>query len=372
MMNRTWFLRNEFYQALHRWPAMILFLALGCAIGWLISWIWPPVYKATSQVYVGLNAYRALNDTRFLAAARPKYSNVDNYHYWQMSQLNAAIFLDKYIEETLKDLRKSDERWKHIRPDELRSMLDAQWRTSGNWDLIAQYSDEEMASQAAAAWSKIAVEQSRSAVNASRDAIYTDQELQSVREAALQAGMRQQLLQKATAALENWQKTILQPVAGQATEQAVPLPADKRWQLLALVTSLAQFNPAWQTILAAQPAPEAPSSAYTTWLEQVKAQIDTEISTLDQQQAGLKDQQGQLEARYTALADSSLGFAPTLEFDGPRQQTTTRLRPTGMLILIGGIVGLLGWVIVQLALITNHSRSLPETSNTTAPLGDSL
>ena len=358
MMNRTWFLRDEIYRVFHRWPIMLLAFGVGCALGWLISWIWPAPYKATAQVYVGLNAYRALDDVRFLAQARPKYSNVDNYHYWQMSQLDSAIFLNQYIDETLKNLRKQDERWKRIQPEELRSILKTEWRTSGNWDLIAKYSNEEMAAQAAQTWSEVVVEQSRNAVSAARATIFTDQELQSVRDAALQASLRQQALDGTDAQLASWQQTV-RPSGSTLPQMPVdqPLETAGRWQILALVTSLAQFNPAWQSVLAAQPAPEAPLSAYQVWIERVRALIAQESAQIDQQQTSLKDQQILLEKRYAAQSDSSLGFAPTLEFDGPRQLVTTPLRPTAVLVLTGGIVGLLGWVIVQLALISRMNRS---------------
>jgi hypothetical protein len=94
---------------IHRWPTLIAFTLIGCLVGWGVSLFYPPFYRATASLYVGLNPYRAFNDTTFLALANPDYTNIDDYNNWQMSQLNAAIYLDEIIQTTLDRLQERDD-----------------------------------------------------------------------------------------------------------------------------------------------------------------------------------------------------------------------------------------------------------------------
>jgi hypothetical protein len=50
-----------------------------------LSYAWPSHSRATSQIYLALNPYRRYSDAMFEALANPRYSNLDNYQYWQMS-----------------------------------------------------------------------------------------------------------------------------------------------------------------------------------------------------------------------------------------------------------------------------------------------
>ncbi len=158
-MNRTWNLREELYNVLHRWQILLAAALLGCFVGWGLSWIWPAHYRASSQIYIALNPYRKFSDSVFEALANPKYSNLDNYHYWQMSQLESAITMDGFLEPVLDRLREIDPYWENVDIDALRSILKSEWRTSGTWSLIANHPDSAHASQAARVWSDVVVEQ---------------------------------------------------------------------------------------------------------------------------------------------------------------------------------------------------------------------
>ena len=78
------------------------------------AYLWPSYFKASREVYVGLNAYRAYSDTSFLALAKPRYANIDNYHYWQMNQLNTILSTDPLLQETLDELRTLDPYWESV------------------------------------------------------------------------------------------------------------------------------------------------------------------------------------------------------------------------------------------------------------------
>ena len=138
---KAWSLAKELYRSFHQWPVILLFMGVGALVGWSLTFMLPANYRAVEQVYVGLNPYRAFSDANFLAVARPKYSNIDDYKNWQMSQLETVIYLDTFMDATLDRLRKQDPYWDNMDANQLFNILEADWRTAGVWSLIATHPD---------------------------------------------------------------------------------------------------------------------------------------------------------------------------------------------------------------------------------------
>jgi capsular polysaccharide biosynthesis protein len=348
---KYWTLRDEIYNSLHRWPSMVIFFALGCVLGWALSFLLLSSYRATTQIYVGLNPYRAYSDSRWLALAKPKYSNIDDYKNWQMSELESAIYLDEILQETLKKLREDDPYWQQVDIYELNSMLEAEWRSAGTWSLVAESSSPERAEQAVRAWSEIAVIRVQDAVKSAQRTAIIDEELQSVIEELLQVRTRKETLKTSRFALKEWADTARGPAMN---EHLDPI---ERWKVESIAAGAAQFTPGWMALLDEQPDENAPPEAYIEWIDQISATIDNELSLLEPRSKKLNAEQSQLESQYSQVSKSSLGLSPSIVIEGLQNAPTKRLKPTGNLVLIGGIIGLSSWILLQLVII---SRSKPE------------
>jgi len=342
-------LRDELYKLFHRWSAMLAALALGALLGWGLSFVWPTHYRADSRIYIALNPYRMYSDTIFKALANPKYSNLDNYHYWQMSQLEAAIYLDRFVQPALERLRALDPYWNSVNQDQFRRMLDSEWRSTGNWDLIANHSIKQRARQAATAWSEVVVEQVGLAVEAARQTFMIDQELQAVQNAKLAADLRIHDLQATQQALQDWRSE-----AGALADK--PLTLQQRWRLLALVSSPASFTPAWTALLDAQPAADAPPAAYLNWIDQIEPLLETEIAALQDQVSQLSTRQSELTRQFTAASQDSLSFSPNIEIERKQDLNVRQIRPSSTFILVGGLIGVLTWLLIQLIIISHSWR----------------
>ncbi len=347
-MTKYWSLREELYKATHQWITIVVFLILGCLLGWAGAFIWPSYYRATAQIYVGLNPYRAFSDTRFLALALPKYSNIDDYKNWQMSQLESAIFLDAFLQSTLQELRQRDAYWHDKDIDMLQDMLEAEWRSAGTWSLVARDPDAQRAAQAAEAWSKVSVQRVQEAVHSARDTFILDQELQSIADQKTAASTRIHALFSTRQAL------LEQSAQIQASPLDKPLEPVDRWQILSLAGSLAQFTPAWLEILDSQPDPDAPAADYIPWIDKVTAHIQSEIFLLQKQFTSLEQDRQHLSEQYAEASDRSLGLSPNLEVQGLKQLAPEPVRPTGLLIILGGLTGLLIWGLSRLVIITTR------------------
>ncbi len=325
-------------------------IVIGSLLGWGLSYLWPSYHRATSQIYIALNPYRKFSDTIFEALANPKYSNLDNYHYWQMSQLGSAIYLDSFMEPTIARLRENDPYWKAIDLNQLRGMLDSEWRSSGNWALSANHLDPTYAKMAASVWSDVVVAQVAEAVAASRQAFMIDQQLQAGETERLQATLRIEDLLATHQALEEWQ------TSANDFDQEEPLAPEERWRLLALVSAPAKFTPGWMKALENQPAANASVNEYLNWIEQIQLILQTEtatlenhIDTIDQLQTGLKNQ-------YTVESTASLSLSPNIEVQRKEDLGVRQVRPSSTFVLVGGIIGLLTALLIQLVMISKSLR----------------
>jgi hypothetical protein len=350
-MTRHWDLRNEFYRLFHRWPAMLAFFFLGCLLGWLLAYLWPAYFKASRDVYVGLNAYRTYSDTNFLALAKPRYSNIDNYHYWQMNQLDTILVMDSLLQETLNELRDQDPYWDSLNIQDLRDLLDTDWRTAGDWSLSVSHPDQVRARQALEVWSNLAVERAQAAVRSARETFMIDQELEQIAGDLSSAQLRLQALAASLTDLQDW----LEQAASLPDDQ--PLSPAERWRIFSAATSLAQDDPAWRVILAGQPSADAHPDAYRTWIAQVLQQLESEIDALPDRITALEEQREALKDKYTTESANSLSLSPNLEIQQIGPVSTQIIRPTATLILVGGVIGLLAWLFIELIRITRRAQA---------------
>ena len=350
---RTWKLSDEVYRLMHRWPSLLIFALFGGLLGWVAAQLWPASYSASASIYVGINPYRVYEDARFLALARPKYTNQDDYVHWQMSQLKSAIFLDEILETALDDLRQQDTYWVDIDLETFSSMLQTNWRTAGRWSLVAEGADAKHMQAAANAWREAALARLGQALDASQSAFMTVEAFMEINTKAALAQSRLDELAQVQTVLQDW----LAQSAQQPQDQ--PLTQAERWRILYFASRLAQFTPAWTSILGAQPPANAPRQACSEWITRVDAAIESEKTLLNGQINNLEGKRQQLDAEYRQQAETSLGLSPNLEFKPlPAQDELPLepLRPAGLLILAGGFLGAAGWLLWQLAQIIRHQR----------------
>ena len=345
---KYWSLREEIYRSLHQWPAMVMFFLIGCALGWGVSFLLPPTYRASSQIYVGLNPYRAYSDSLFLALARPKYTNIDDYKNWQMSELESVIFLDQILENTLEELRREDSHWLPADIGTLQGMLEAEWRSAGTWSLVAESPEETYATQAVEAWRQVTLTFVLDAVQSAQEMIMVDEELQLTLKDQLETRSRWEKLTQTKSDLETWMESA------QASDKDQPLNPVERWVVLSMVTNAADFSQEWHSILKMQPEVDDPEQAYIDWATMILNTIESEVSSLENHGEILEGKREALEAQYTALSKESKGLSPNLVIEGFDNAATKRLRPTGVTTLLGGLIGLLGWILFQLVRITRR------------------
>jgi hypothetical protein len=327
-----WHLRREILEFSHHWYLTTLAFLLGSLVAIGISYLIPSPYRAEAALSVTFNL-----------DISPR--NPDDFKNWYLEQLDVFIFSDPVIEKALSSLRSQDPYWQGVTLNDMRSSLHAYWRSAGQWRLVAEALEAERAATMVKAWEDAVLSSTAAATaEATRMQDLTHQYNRIVQlEAA--ARMRVQELNQAKQALQTWLAS-----QGQAGSQA-PLDTLQRWQLLAAAGRVVDLNPVEQTLLENAPASDAPAGAYIEWVNQVLASLDLGLTTLQAQEADLVGQREAISRSWNDALNESGGLSAhlTVEALPGGDQPPKPVRTTAAAALIGGIVGVLVWILFWLA-----------------------
>lgn len=351
-MVNEWSLREEVLSTSHRWPTILLYCLVGALLGGLVSYIWPSPYQATTELYVALNIYRWDQDQNAVDHANGVAFNFpDDYKNWQMADLDAVIRMNDVMKETLQRLRAADDWWLGVSKEQLSGMLRTYWRNAGKWRLVAEAPDAQRAAEAVTVWQTVVFETLNAAMVHSREAMELHLQLLSVTDAETQLALRQAQLEEARRSMVAWQAAAV----GQPESWT---PAESERLQLKTAFETAAPGPVGQAVLQDFPDTEAPGASYLAWLERASLALDEEIRSVQAQAAALVEQRVEIDSLYQVAATKSYGFSPDLVVEpvSDGEPTLSVVRPTALLALIGGVLGLLVWAGVWIARITAQSR----------------
>jgi uncharacterized coiled-coil protein SlyX len=342
-------LRDAILIATHQWPVILAFCLAGCLLGWGVSMVWPSPYQATEELYVGLNVYRASQDTNAAAfAGGLPFNYIDDYKNWQMANLNALVEANDVTRETLDELRAANPYWLNVTREELAGKLHVYWRNVGKWRLVAEDPNPQRASQIASTWQRVVIKTLNHAVAEAQKTMDLDYQLQSLASKQTELGTRLIELNQIQDELQSW-------------EDLADQPADslKRWQLWSLAANAAGTDPTWITLLEAYPASDAPAAEYSSWVEKASASLKDEIQILQSQLDDIQQEQDRVKKEYAAASQGSRGFSTNMVVEAVSEKPPKAavVRPVSLLALIGGGIGLIIWALVWLARIAMRARA---------------
>jgi hypothetical protein len=251
----------------------MLFCLVGVLIGWLIALTVPTPYRATKELYVGLNIYQANQDSNAADFAGIQFYNADDYKNWQMANLNSLVYIDPIIDQTLYALQETDPYWQSINRHELTKMLHVYWRNAGKWRLVAEHPQAERAQQAVLLWEAAVIEQVALSIEQSRQVMTLHIQMQALADQQAQIALQQS-------------------------------------------------------------------------------------SSLDGQAVALQQSYAQLSDQYALASKQSLGLSPNLKVDPITEEPPqiTRVRPVGLLLLVGASLGAIAWLLFNLVRISQKVK----------------
>jgi len=346
-------LRDEIFAAAHMWPIITASFLAGSLIGILVSFVWPSPYRATLELIVGLDPYRVAQDNYISEFAEVPFRNADDYKYWQMQQLNALVFSDDYLDETLSRLVDIDTYWQEVSVEELREILQVYWRNAGMWRLAAEVSKSPYAEQAVETWRDVILEKTEDSIAYAREIFLLDLQLQVIRESLLKVRNRLEQLSEVEEALSQIHAEL------ESDDNFNLLNPSERWRLLSLVSQAAGMNLGWQSLLDAFPVSNDHVEDYISWVEKVMIGIGVESETLSNQIESLERESVIVLAEWEDAVQDGDGLAATLTVEKIIGLDTSvrQLRPTYIAALVGGLLGLLVWGVFTLMRIQKGLES---------------
>lgn len=350
-MTDEWSLQDEILDATHRWPLIVLFCLVGSLLGWGVSMIWPSPYRATKELYIGLNLYQVPSQEGIVGMTNLQFNNIDDYKNWQMANLNSLVFMQEILDETLQRLRQADNNWSTVTRSELEDMLDVYWRNAGKWRLVAETDDQQRAIQAVTIWQDVVIERVQGAIDQARETIALDTQMKSTTAAQAQAISR---LAELTLIHQSIQR---QRAAIASLPADLPVEENLRWTTWEPL-SQAGLGQAWTILNESFPSPEKPAQDYLPWLDRALQLLDHETRILNAQIQELEKNKQQTVADYSIATQASLGISANLQVgrlnNDPPQHSL--VRPTGLFMLVGAALGLIAWLFTWLASITRRVR----------------
>ncbi len=332
-----WNPQDSLLAVTHRWPWILASLLVGGLLGALVALLWPSPFRASTEIFVGLNPYRALEDRYVAAFAQTEFRNVDDYKYWQMQQLNGLAFSDQYLQPTLSMLRQEDDFWQEIEIDELRDMLAVYWRNAGEWRLVAESSNPNHATQAVQAWKAVILEKAGSAISSSKELFRLELELRSITDLQLESRTRINVLEQVGEALQTLKNDLSH------IDSSRPLGDLERWYLWSLAAQVAGNDTNWRTLLEGVPPQQSNIGDYLTWIDSLINAVEVESDSVSIRLKALEGERTKLFEQWKRTLQEGQGLAATLQVESPSDSDPeiNKVRPTALAMLIGGALGFL-------------------------------
>ena len=339
--------REEVLQTSHHWPAIFSFCLAGIVIGWGVSIFWPTNYRASKEIYVGINPYRALEDRNAAEHADIEFINPDDYKNWQMANLNNIIQMDWLIQKTLAELQKEDDFWTTVSEADLGRMLKVNWRNAGKWRLVAEGADQRRAAQAVTTWHNIVLDELKGATLQAQNALVFDTQLQEIVARQIIMEMKIAELTQFQDNLYAWEQEYINPSINQSLDD------NARRELETLFNGAGSENEWLYQFISIIPHSSS-AAEYQDWIMQVSSATETEIQSLASQLNFLNTQQADIFTRYTQASNDSYGLSSNLVVEEIRERSIEKyaVRPMGLIILVGGAIGLLLWTALWLIKVT--------------------
>lgn len=351
-MTEEWSLREYILNLMHRWYFIAACFLVGALVGWLASLLWPPLYRADMDLYLGINAYRGPRDRYIVNVAQEELSSLDDYKNWQMEQVNILAYRSGFLSDTLERLQAQDEYWQEKTTEDLYFNLHGSWRNAGRWHLKAEFSQREPAIQAVQTWAEVVDERVSEAILHSRQVVILDTSMVAVADQLTDLEVRQQALTQVQQDLEE-ARLVLENDSAEELWGSF-----SQWHLLSQATQAADWNPGWQDLLEAYPAPDASPNEYLLWVERAISQVEDDLAVLPALIEVMQDQFSELAEQYTEEVDKSLALSSAMDIEVPADITpqVELVRPSSTLMLVGGILGVLACLFIEIVRISRGKR----------------
>lgn len=337
----SWSFRNEVLRLVNQWYLILAFIIAGGLIGFGITYLVPAPFRATTDLYIGINITRVNEMEYLIPLAKDEPLNLDDYKNWQLKQVADILSSNLVLGDTLAAINEIDSFGKEISLDELKKALDIYWYDTGTWQLEAVFLDEEMAKRAVQTWLDTGHGKITELLEVSESVAQLDVKLQSVND---EIGT----LKRDKAALESFLSSSSEWI-GVLEEFSPddPLNEDISKEFAAWILAYREDDDSWQVPLDNLPSPDQTAASYQSWLDSTQLLANAVLAKTQTQKDLLENEREEILPLYHAALEDSLGLSANLVLQpNTSDPSVNQVRSTGIVTLGSGILGLLIWFLV--------------------------
>jgi hypothetical protein len=336
----NWNLRDEFLRAIDHWYLIFGFIVFGGLLGFGISSVYPAPYRASADLYVGINITRVNEMQYLIPLAKTEPLNLDDYKNWQLKQLADIFYSDIVLEDALTNLKKETPEWESLSLADFRKNLDIYWYDTGIWRLNYIASNRDMAEMAAYAWLDAGYRYVSDLLEISEQASDLDADLEINKDASSDLKIQKARLASFQESSQEWLNTL------SSLESRSPLSEEMLTELESWILSYRRESAVWHIPMGDYPGQGAPASSYLTWLENARLQAAIAGDTIQLQLNELAEERERLLPDYHQSLDESLGLSANLVLqENSSTAEVSRVREPGVVTLAGAALGFLSWLI---------------------------
>jgi hypothetical protein len=345
-------LGEELRRMFHQWPQIVLFFFLGGFLGVALSAIWPAPFRATTEIYVGLDAFRAVESRYVGEFTNVEFRFPDDFKHWQMMQLNALAFSDEYLIETLTRIEDQELLATQVDLVFLREVFSVHWRDAGKWQLVAETRQAELAVELVETWKDVILEKTNFAIKNSQNLFLLDLQLQALETEYTKLDLEISELNALQENLERIQNVLAKNNTNDLLDESTYT------ELTILSTQAASLIPGWDQLVEVTLSPDTPTHEVSRWIGLVAVLIAHREGVLHNQLDNLTYKLSEVMELWRQTLSEGRGLAATImveEYSGI-QTRVSQPRSPGTAGLTGSFLSLLVWGLLRLVQITRRQE----------------
>lgn len=305
-VKEPWSLQEEIERWGAQWYMLVLAILVGGALGWGAAWVFPAPAEARAPLFVAFNS-----DALF--------TSPDDYKNGQFEEVTDLLLSDALLDEVLTGLEGDWDR------GPLRAGLSVEWRNAGRWELVARDQDPDRAARFAARWREVAFDHLSTALPHALTFLQLDQEMNLLSRQLADTARAQTRLDAVESAIRARQAQAGEPSATARAEL---------WAYALEFSTPRGF-----------PEEGAGAQAYEDWATELLAVLEVKRGLLDVENQTLQTRMESLKGEWEAEKAASRGLSAYLVVELRGDVETSAVRSPGLLALVGGMVGVLSWLV---------------------------
>lgn len=343
----SWSLKEELLRSIRQWYFFLGLIIFGALTGLFITYVLPAPYRASADLYVGIDVARVNEMEYLIPFAKTEPLNLDDYKNWQLKQLSDVITLDLVLDDTLNRLATLDPYWMDITPNDFRKSIDIYWYDTGIWRLEVINSDRFRAEEAVQAWLDSGHEKISELLVVSDQVFQIDLDLQILKELISHQKSQINLTESFLDSSTEWLSTFdALPVGDLLSEEVIN-------ELESWILVYRSRSDLWQVPMGMFPTKDQEVDFYQVWLEDARLDAQTMMTESSNQSEKFILERNEILPIYHEALEDSLGLSANIVLEkNSSKPEVTQLRSPSTNAIAGIGFGLLAYVVIAVIRIT--------------------